>query len=359
MKRYDFLIVGAGLYGCTIAERLHSHGYKVLVIDKRDRIGGNCASVDMNGIDVHLYGPHVFHTSDKQVWNYITQFGYFRQFTHKVLSRHGDRLYSFPINLKTIMEVFGKDSLSVKSKYIETDCSLEEWCINEIGETLYEMFIKGYTEKQWHCDPKLLPASIIKRIPVRSDFNDSYFNDYYQGVPHNGYNNLFINMLEGIDVELNTDFFTGHSVNKVIYTGPIDRYFDYKYGILDWRSLKFCLHEHRIKDFQGISVMHFPEKKYPHTRVTEFKHFNPFNESFDKNYTVTAVEYPCIDNDNPYYPVENSENIDKYMKYSEIAQEEKNILFAGRLGTYKYNDMDVTVKNALEDFDKIIRGELF
>ena len=343
MKNYDFLVVGAGLYGCTIAERLHSVGYKVLVIDKRDRVGGNCASVDMNGIDVHLYGPHVFHTSDKHIWNYITQFGEFRQFTHKVLSSYNGNYYNFPFNKRTIQDFVNNE--------------VDNNCFNL--KDMFEAFYKEYSEKQWGCKFEDVPAKVLSRIPFRNDFNDSYFNDYYQGVPHNGYNNLFINMLEGIDVELNTDFFTGYSVNKVIYTGPIDRYFDYKYGILDWRSLKFCLHEHRMKDFQGISVMHFPEKKYPHTRVTEFKHFNPFNEGFDKNYTVTAVEYPCTDPENPYYPIENENNINTYMKYFELAQNEKNIHFAGRLGTYKYNDMDVTVKNALEDFDKIIRGELF
>ena len=278
-------------------------------------------------IDVHLYGPHVFHTSNKQVWSYITQFGEFRQFTHKVLSRHGDRLYSFPINLKTIIEVFGKDSFLVKSKYIEPDCNLEDWCINEIGETLYEMFIKGYTEKQWNCDPKLLPASIIKRIPVRSDFNDSYFNDYYQGVPHNGYNALFIKMLEGIEVRLNTDSsdLKDISADKVIFTGPIDKYFDYEYGQLQWRSLKFEIVELNIKDFQGISVMHYPEKRYPYTRITEFKHFNPFNEAYKKDHTIYAAEFPITDNENPYYPIETEENINKYLKYFELSQEYKNI----------------------------------
>jgi len=344
MKRYDFLIVGAGLYGCTIAERLHSHGYKVLVIDKRDRIGGNCASVDMNGIDVHLYGPHVFHTSDKQVWNYITQFGEFRQFTHKVLSFYNDNYYNFQLNKKTTQDF--------KNNEIGNNCFNPKY--------MFEAFYKEYSEKQWGCKFEDVPVKVLNRIPIRDNYNDSYFNDYYQGIPFEGYNALFEKMLECVDVELNCDFFEGHNVaNKIIYTGPIDEYFKYEYGRLDWRSLTFCIHEHKLQDFQGISVLHYPEKKYPHTRVTEFKHFNPFNEAFDRDYTVTAVEYPCIDNNNPYYPVEDGENLKKYMKYFSLAQEEKNVLFAGRLGTYKYNDMDVTVKNALEDFDKIIRGELF
>jgi UDP-galactopyranose mutase len=338
MKHYEILIVGAGLYGCTIAERLNSAGYKVLVIDKRDRIGGNCASVDMNGIDVHLYGPHVFHTNNKEVWNYINQFGEFRQFTHKVLSNYKGNVYNFPINRKTIQDFENN----------------EKYTNNEI----YNAFFKEYSEKQWNCKFEDVPVQALKRIPFRNNYNDSYFNDYYQGIPVEGYNTLFEKLLEGIDVELNTDFFTGHSIHKIIYTGPIDSFFNYYYGKLDWRSLRFEFKELNQKDFQGISVMHYPEKKYDYTRITEFKHFNPFSENFSQNYTVYAEEYPCTDNENPYYPIENEENITKYLKYFELAQEEKNLHFAGRLGTYKYNDMDVTVKNALTDSEKIIRGKL-
>jgi len=359
MKTYDFLIVGAGLYGSVMARRLTDAGYKVLVIDKRDRIGGNCASTDFNGIDVHLYGPHVFHTSDKQVWNYINRFGEYRQFTHKIMIDSVERVFNFKKNKKTIFDVWGMNKIP---DIVENDNAqnFEEYANSKVGIILYDKFIKGYTEKQWNCDPKLLPVSIIKRIPVRDDYNDSYFNDYYQGIPVKGYNALFEKLLEGIDIELNMDYPAAWDYNyhKVIYTGAIDGFYYLKYGMLDWRSLRFEFKKLNVKDFQGISVMHYPEKKYDYTRITEFKHFNPFNEAFDRNYTVYAEEYPCTDPENPYYPIENEKNIDTYMKYFELAQDEKNVHFGGRLGTYKYNDMDVTVKNALNDSEKIIKGEL-
>lgn len=345
MKKYDFLVVGAGLYGSVMARKLTDNGYSVLVIDKRDRIGGNCASKDMNGIDVHLYGPHVFHTSDKQVWNYINRFGEFRQFTHKVLSNYKDSTYNFPVNKKT-----------------RQDFNNNEDFTGSFSEAIFNAFFREYSEKQWGCDFEDVPKKALKRIPIRDDYNDSYFNDYFQGIPVNGYNNLFEKLLEDIEIRLNCDFSPEHLktfADKIIYTGPIDRYFNYCYGNMEWRSLNFKFQELPVKDFQGISVMHFPEKKYPYTRITEFKHFNPFNEAFKTDYTVYAEEYPCTDPENPYYPIENENNINTYMKYFELAQNEKNIHFAGRLGTYKYNDMDVTVKNALEDFEKIMRGELF
>lgn len=345
MKNYDYLIVGAGLYGCTIAERLDAHGYKVLVIDKRDRIGGNCASVDMNGIDVHLYGPHVFHTSNKEVWKYINQFGDFRQFTHKVMSYYNGNVYNFPINKKT-MHDFNNN---------------ENW--SYFDEEIFNAFYKEYSEKQWNCKFEDIPVKVLNRIPIRDNYNDSYFNDFYTGIPIDGYNALFETMIKGIDIELNTnsDIISNskYKWDKIIYTGPIDKYFDYEYGQLQWRSLKFEIVELNIKDFQGISVMHYPEKRYPYTRITEFKHFNPFNEAYKKDHTIYAAEFPITDNENPYYPIETEENINKYLKYFELSQEYKNIHFAGRLGTYKYNDMDVTVANALSDFNKIINGEIF
>ena len=344
MKLYDYLIVGAGLYGSVMARRLTDAGYKILVIDKRSRIGGNCASTDMNGIDVHLYGPHVFHTNDEEVWKYITGFAEFRQFTHKVLSYYKGNVYNFPLNKKTRQDF----------EHIEqyTLCSDNE---------IYDAFFKEYSEKQWGCKFKDVPVRALQRIPIRDNYNDSYFNDYYQGIPFDGYNALFEKLLEGIDIELNMDYpaVWDFYYRKVIYTGAIDSFYNYKCGRLKWRSLNFLFHESHSKDYQGISVMHYPEKKYDYTRITEFKHFNPFNEAFEKNYTVYAEEYPCNNLEEPYYPVENGKNISNYMKYFELAQDEKNVHFAGRLGTYKYNDMDTTVLNALSDFNKIIAGELF
>lgn len=348
MKIYDFLIVGAGLYGSVMARQLTDNGYKVLVIDKRSRIGGNCASKDMNGIDIHLYGPHVFHTSDEEVWNYITGFGEFRQFTHKVLSNYKGNVYNFPINKKTIHD-FNNN---------------ENWTGN-FEEEIFNAFFKEYSEKQWNCNFEDVPVQALKRIPIRDNYNDSYFNDYYQGIPVEGYNALFEKLLEGIEVRLNADFLELSNqvyyrtvADKIIYTGPIDSFFNYQHGRLDWRSLRFEFKELKVKDFQGIGVMHYPEKIYDYTRITEFKHFNPFNEAFKKDFTVYAEEYPCNNPEEPYYPIENGKNIDTYMKYFELTQDEKNVLFGGRLGTYKYNDMDVTVANALTDSEKIIKGEL-
>jgi len=361
MKKYeyDYLIVGAGLYGSVMAERLHSSGHKVVVVDKRDHVGGNCASKDMHGIDVHLYGPHILHTNNRDVWKYIIQFGEFRQFTHKMLTKYGDNFYTFPINAKTLLEVFGKDFTPHVPKVLKSNCNLEEWCINEIGEPLYNMFVKEYTEKQWNCKCSELPSSIIKRLPIRSNFNDSYFNNYYQGIPVDGYNTLFNKLLEGVDVKTGKDFLYFKKewmeiAERVIYTGPIDAYFTYEFGRLPWRSLEFKFKEKQGKDYQGISVVHYPEKKYKFTRITEFKHFNPFNDAFDNDYTIYAEEYPCHNNDAPYYPIENEENIACVKKYQELAAKEKNVHFAGRLGTYKYNDMDVTIANALNDFSLLL-----
>lgn len=345
MKKYDYLIVGAGLYGSVMARQLTTAGYSVLVIEKRDRIGGNCASRDMEGIDVHLYGPHVFHTSNNEVWNYITGFGEFRQFTHKVLSNYKGNIYNFPINKKTRQDFKNNSG----------------WDYNNLDEEIYNAFFKEYSEKQWDCDFEKVPAKALKRIPVRDNYNDSYFNDYYQGIPVNGYNALFEKLLEGIDIRLNCDFSPVHLktlAEKIIYTGPVDAYFNYCYGQLGWRSLRFEFKELNIKDFQGIGVMHYPERKYAYTRITEFKHFNPFNEAFNRDYTVYAREYPCDNIEEPYYPVETEINIKRYMDYFELTQEEESVFFAGRLGTYRYNDMDVTVKNALNDSEKIIKGEL-
>jgi UDP-galactopyranose mutase len=353
MKNFDFLIVGTGLYGLTIARLLHDAGKKVFVIDKRAHIGGNCASCNINGIDVHLYGPHVFHTNNDIAWDFISRFDNFRQFTHKVLSNHNNQIYDFPINLRTMQGVYGH---GIKKPMMQPDNSnLETYCISQIGKKLYKMFIKEYTEKQWGCKASELPASIIKRIPVRMNYNDSYFNDFYQGIPVNGWNKLFEKMLSGIDFELNTNFNdvkNGLWFNNIIYTGAIDEYFNYSEGRLDWRSLEFEIEGYTVKDFQGISVMHFPEKKHPFTRITEFKHFNPFNEAFNKDYTIISKEFPSVNNE-PYYPIESEKNLSLLLKYQHLALKETNIFFGGRLGTYKYNDMDTTVINAINDFLKL------
>lgn len=345
MKTYDFLIVGAGLYGCVMAERLTAAGKSVLVIDKRDTIGGNCASKNINGIDVHLYGPHVFHTNDKTVWNYINRFGEFRQFTHKVMSYYRYDVYNFPINRKTKFDLLN---------YLNYNKFSDD-------EYIRDAFFKEYSEKQWGCDFADVPKNALKRIPFRDNYNDAYFDDYYQGVPVDGWNNIFEKMTNDIDIMIKSKFLymrDSEIAKNIIYTGPIDQFYNYQFGRLDWRSLKFNIIEKPIQDFQGISVMHYPEKKYPCTRITEFKHFNPFNEAYKKDFTVYAVEIPCSLDENPdepYYPVETEKNLELYAKYKKLADAEKNVYFGGRLATYSYNNMDTTIKNALTDAEKIIK----
>lgn len=338
---YDYLVIGAGLYGCTIARLLTDAGKKVLIIDKRSEIGGNCASKDIQGIDVHLYGSHVFHTSNKNVWQFVNKYAEFYHFTHKVMSCYNGHVYNFPVNKKTRQDFSIFENSPDYFKCFKDD--------------IYNAFFKEYSEKQWGCDFKDVPQNALKRIPFRDNYNDAYFSDYYCGVPVDGWHAFFDRLTKDINIELNTTYKKGYTDNtKVIYTGPIDQYFNNRYGSLEWRSLQFNFEDMPLQDGQGCSVIHYPEKKYPWTRVTEFKHFLPFADSFKNKFTVTCAEIPCVDNNNPLYPVETEKNLTLLKKYEQLAIKEKNVFFAGRLGTYKYNNMDTTVLNAMQDMEKYI-----
>ncbi len=373
MRKYDYLIVGAGLYASVCAERLSNAGYRVLVLERRKHAGGNCYSKDMGGIDVHMYGPHVFHTSNIAVWRYITQFADFRQFTHGVYSRLinlGSELYQWPINLATINKFFMKKFNPIEAKKfisnlakkdignLNPDENFENKIISIAGIALYSFFIKDYTIKQWDCHPKELSADLAKRFLIRYNYDISYFNDIITAVPLNGYDSLFKSMLKNVDVELKIDYlldreFWNKQARRIIYTGPIDKYFNNIYGSLGWRSLKFEFIKKNIEDFQGTSIIHNPFL-FPHyTRTIEFKHLLPDRKYRKK--TIICNEYPDHNNDEPYYPIPTVDNQELYADYLKLASKEKNVFFGGRLAEYKYYDMDDVVEKALNDYKIYIK----
>ena len=368
MKKYDYLIVGAGLYGSTVACELKKKGYKVLVIDKRNHVGGNIYTKEMEGINVHVYGAHIFHTSNKEVWDYINQFASFNNYVNSPIAIYKGKKYHLPFNMFTFKEIWpdihneeeAKARIELdKSQYqIDEPKNLEEQAIKLVGKTIYEMLIKGYTAKQWgkRCDQ--LPASIIKRIPVRFTYDNNYFDDIYQGVPIGGYTQIIEKMLMGIDLELNADFFNNrdyymHVADKIIYTGPIDQFFDYKYGELEYRTLRFDIEIINQKDYQGNAVVNYTEYEIPYTRIIEHRHFE-FKD--DLNKTVITKEYPISfkKGDEPYYPINNDRNDNLYQKYKSEANKLVNVHFGGRLGEYKYLDMDKVILEAL-NFVKTIK----
>lgn len=368
---YNYVIVGAGLFGAVMAERIATQlKQKVLVIDRREHIGGNAyAYIDKEtGIEVHKYGSHIFHTSSENVWNYIKKFTEFNEYRHTVYSNYKNQIYSLPINLHTINHFFKKDfspnearniiDKEIEESGIKNPKNFEEKAISLIGKSLYEAFIKGYTKKQWSIDPKDLDPEIIVRLPVRFNYNNNYFFDKHQGIPKDGYERMFQNILnnKNIDVLLNTDFKKiKDEINencKVIYTGPIDELCDYEIGPLPWKSLRFELERKEVEDFQGTSVINYAEENIPYTRIHEFKHYHP--EWKGNNSTIICKEY-SVDyqvGENPYYPINNDENKAKYKKYLEIAKQKyPNFTFGGRLGCYRYWDMDKVILNALEFYD--------
>lgn len=367
MKHYDFVIIGAGFYGAVLAERLYNIGKSVLVIDRRNHIGGNCHSYEYENtnIIIHKYGTHIFHCDNKSTWDYINKFGEFNRYQHRVLSTYKNKVFSMPINLGTINAFYGinlkpsevESFIASKRPNILNPKNLEEKAISLIGIDLYEAFIKGYTKKQWGIDPKELPAEIITRLPIRSSFYDSYFNDYYQGLPIKGYTYLFENMLKNIPVELNTDFFDNReywlkSCDCLIYTGQIDQYFEYSLGRLNWRAVKFDLEKVNVEDYQGTSVMNYADEETPYTRIHEPKHLHR-ERIYNKNTSIIIKEYSCIDHNEPYYPV-NSESDRKLVeKYKKFILKEGNVIFGGRMADYKYYDMHHTIEAALEKFTEI------
>jgi UDP-galactopyranose mutase len=368
---YDLIIVGAGFFGATIAERAaNALGKRVLIIDRRRHIGGNAYSENdrETGIEVHKYGAHLFHTPNRTVWDYLNRFTAFTDYRHRVFTSYNGQVYAMPINLGTICQFFGKRMSPAEARALvagqaaelgdRPPQNLEEKAISLIGRPLYEAFIRGYTAKQWQTDPRELPESIITRLPVRYNFDNRYFNDPYEGLPVDGYTAIFERMLDNplIDVQLNTDFFSVRSEipagKPVVYTGPIDRYFDYRAGELKWRTIDFEEEVLPVGDFQGTAVMNYADEDIPYTRILEFRHFNP-ERDYQQDKTVIVREYArfATRSDEPYYPIDTAEDKRTYLSYRDLAEQEKDVIFGGRLGTYRYLDMHQAIGAALKSFE--------
>ena len=367
---YQYLVVGAGLYGAVFAHEMEKRGKDCLVIEKRDHISGNIYTKEVNGIQVHEYGAHIFHTSDKEVWNYVNQFAEFNHYINCPVARYKDELYNLPFNMNTFAKMWNIKTPKEAREHIDAQIAdlhitepknLEEQALSLVGRDIYEKLVKGYTEKQWGRDCKELPSFIIKRLPVRFVFDNNYFNDPYQGIPKGGYTQIVEKLLEGIPVKLGTDYETFCQRNtdggfismdgedtfeKVLYTGMIDQFYEYCYGELAYRSLRFETEYLEDEDnYQGNAVVNYTEREVPYTRIIEHKHF----EFGTQKGTVITREYPkeWSRGDEPYYPVNDQHNSELYEKYAQRAAQEKNVLFGGRLGQYKYYDMDKVVRAAL------------
>lgn len=356
MKKYDYLIVGAGLYGSIFAYEMNKKGKKCLVIDKRNHIGGNIYCENIEGINVHKYGAHIFHTSNKEVWEYINQFCEFNNYINSPIANYKGEIYNLPFNMNTFNKLWGvvtpeeaKNKIEEQKKEfsIIEPKNLEEQAISLIGKDIYEKLIKGYTEKQWGRKATELPAFIIKRLPVRFTYDNNYFNDRYQGIPIGGYTKIIEKMLEGIEVKLNTNFFDNREyfeniAEKIVFTGMIDEFYNYRFGKLEYRSLKFKTEILNEENYQGNAVVNYTEREIPYTRIIEHKHF----EFGTQEKTIITREYPSEwkEGDEPYYPVNDERNNKIYEKYRELAEKETNVIFGGRLGEYKYYDMDKVVK---------------
>lgn len=366
---YDYLIVGAGLYGAVFAHEMKARGKKVLVIDRRAHIAGNVYTEKIEGIHVHQYGAHIFHTNNKKVWNYITQFAEFNRFTNSPVANYKGKLYSLPFNMYTFNQMWGVVTPEEASAEIERQRreitgepkNLEEQAISLVGRDIYEKLIKGYTEKQWGRDCRELPAFIIRRLPVRLTFDNNYFNALYQGIPVGGYTKMVANLLEGIEVRLNTDYLEHKDeldalAQKVVYTGAIDAYFGYQLGHLEYRSVCFETELLDQPNFQGNAAVNYTDRETPWTRIIEHKwfEFGRDDEGRELPKTIISREYSSEwkPGDEPYYPVNDEKNGELYARYKERAQGEKKVIFGGRLGEYKYYDMDAVIGAALERAEK-------
>ena len=358
MSQYDYLIVGAGLYGAVFACEASKRGKKVLVIEKRDHIAGNVYCEDVEGIHVHKYGAHIFHTSNKEVWDYVNQFGEFNNYVNSPVAKYRDEVYNLPFNMHTFSKMWNIATPAEAAAKIEEQrkeitgepANLEEQAISLVGRDIYEKLVKGYTEKQWGRDCRELPAFIIRRLPVRMIYDNNYFNDRFQGIPTGGYTLMVEKMLEGIEVLLNEDYLQDREAwnakaDKVIYTGPIDAFFDYSLGTLEYRSVRFETELLDMENYQGNAVVNYTERKIPYTRIIEHKHF----EFGRQEKTVISREYPSEWNpgDEPYYPINNEKNSSLYQEYRKLADGQQKVVFGGRLGEYKYYDMDKVIESAL------------
>ena len=364
--KYDYLIVGAGLFGAVFAERAHANGKKVLVIDKRNHIGGNVYTENIEGIQVHKYGAHIFHTNSSTVWNYVNRFADFNRYTNSPVANYHGELYSLPFNMYTFNKMWGVVTPKEAEERIANERekagitepqNLEEQAISLVGRDIYEKLVKGYTEKQWGRPCCELPAFIIRRLPVRFTFDNNYFNALYQGIPIGGYTAMVERMLDGIEVRLGVDYHDYKEeldalADKVVYTGQIDRYFDYCYGHLSYRSVRFENEILNVENYQGNAVINYTDSETPYTRIIEHKHF----EFGKQDKTVISREYSCEWNPEiePYYPVNNEQNNSLYARYKELADKQIGTIFGGRLAEYRYYDMDAVIASALEIAEKEI-----
>ncbi len=366
---HDFIVVGAGFFGAVFAQQAREAGRSVLVLEKRNHIGGNCYSFDYEdtNITVHKYGTHIFHTNNEEVWRYTRRFTEFNNYQHRVLTMYKNRVFAMPINLGTINQFYGinlspwevEGFLASKRGNIPNPANLEEKAISLIGQDLYEAFIRGYTIKQWERDPRELPADIITRLPVRTTFFDSYYDDPFQGIPVGGYTPIFERMLEGIPVELGVDYLADreHWRNKcktLVYTGPIDRYFDYALGRLSWRSVRLETERIEHEDFQGTSVMNYADAEVPWTRIHEMKHLHREKQHTPPGVTVIHKEYSQHDPEDPYYPVNTKADQALLARYREMQKGEKGVVFGGRLAEYKYYDMHHVIWQALQTARRVL-----
>lgn len=367
--KYNYIVVGSGLYGAIFAHEAKAKGKSVLVVDKRPNIAGNVYTEKQEGINVHMYGAHIFHTNDKRVWNYITQFAEFNRFTNSPVANYKGELYSMPFNMYTFNKMWGVVTPEEAAAKIEEQKkeitgepkNLEEQAISLVGRDIYEKLVKGYTEKQWGRDCKELPAFIIKRLPVRLTFDNNYFNALYQGIPIGGYTKMVENLLDGIEVRLNTDYLEHKAeldalADKVVYTGPIDAYFGFKLGTLEYRSVRFENETLDIPNFQGNAAVNYTDRETPWTRIIEHKwfEFGKDENGNDLPKTIISREYSSEwkAGDEPYYPVNDEKNGQLYAKYKELADKETGVIFGGRLGEYKYYDMDTTIASVLDMCEK-------
>lgn len=362
MPRYDYLLVGAGLFSGVFARRAAQHGKRCLVLEKRTQTGGNLFCENIAGIPVHKYGAHIFHTSNDRVWRFVNDLAEFNRFTNCPIANYNGKLYHLPFNMNTFYELWGvrtpaEAKAKIASQRLDTDdpANLEEQALKLVGKDIYEKLVKGYTEKQWGRDCRDLPAFIIRRLPVRYTFDNNYFNDKYQGIPEGGYNALINALFEGCDIVLNTDYNLNRgdwdrAADKIVYTGPLDELFDRCFGSLEYRSLRFETEILDIDNYQGVAVMNFTEREIPYTRIIEHKHFG----SAGGNKTVITREYPESPGPDaePYYPINDKKNQELYEKYRTLANKNPRLITGGRLAEYRYYDMDKTVESALALADR-------
>lgn len=360
MVKYDYLIVGSGLFGATFAYMKKKQNKKCLIIDQRSHVGGNVFTKNIKGIDIHVFGPHIFNTSNLEIWQLVNKLCAMNPFQHEPKAKFKDKLYTIPFNLNTISEIFNISNPSEAKKFIESKKikinnpqNLEEFALSQLGEEMYEKLIYGYTKKQWNKDPKELPAFIIKRLPIRFNFNNSYYNTKYQGIPNNGYTELINAFIEGVECHNDIEFKLKDNwysiAKKIVYTGPIDQLFDYRFGELEYRSLRFEDELIEIEDFQGTAIVNHTDLTVDYTRIVEHKHFNPYKKS---KQTIITYEYPqnyIAGVNTPYYPVNTQENDDIYKKYRDIANQHQDMLVSGRLGLFKYLNMDQVISIAMSE----------